>query len=103
MSRPLCIVSVLIGTFWSQVLLVAGLALLLTPVVSDGRRIAGLALFGAGCFVAMGLVIDRLVPEAGPVVVVPLKLAAVLAFWVCGGVTVYRIATGQGIDLTAVL
>lgn len=95
MSRPLRILTLLIGILWAQALMVSALSLLFTPAPAGDRLVLGIGLFAAGAFVAMCLVIDPLVPGAGPVVVVPLKLAAGLVFWACVALSVYGIAFGQ--------
>ena len=98
MSRPLGILTMLIGAFCGQVLLVGGLSLLFGETgLTTERYAASVALLGAGLLVAMWLVIDRLVPDATVIVVVPLKLAAFLAFALGGSITVYTIVSGQPI------
>jgi len=103
MSRTFPILSLVLGTCWAQGLLVAGYALLLGPIFDDARLLLGLSMLGAGAFVAMGLVIDRLVPDAGGWVVVPLKLSAAALFIGCGGMSVYGVVTGQPLTLPTVL
>lgn len=99
MSQPLRNLSMLLGTIWSEVLLVAGLALALAPPIGADRLLPAMTLWSAGSFVAMWLVIDRLVPDARPSVVRSLKLANAAVFWVCGSIWVYSIATGQPLTI----
>ncbi|MFN3165805.1 MAG: hypothetical protein ACE37H_01940 [Phycisphaeraceae bacterium] len=103
MSRPTRILSVLLGACWAQGLLVAGIALLLAPQANEAWLLLGLSLVGGGAFVAMGVVIDRLVPDAGALVVLPLKLVASAIFIGCGSLTVYGVLTGQPVSLPVVL
>lgn len=94
MTRPLRITFQLIGTGWAQSLLVAGIALLAAPLPVSLGVGPGLALIGAGLFVAMWLVIDPAVPGAGPIMTVGLKIACLLLFYAGSAWMVYGILSG---------
>lgn len=95
MARPLHYGSMLLGTIWAQSLLLAGLTLLFSAPLTIQRLMPALAFLSAGLFVAMWLVIDKLVRQASTAVVGLLKVAVGLVFWVAGGLTVYTLLTGQ--------
>lgn len=104
MSRtPLRVWSLLLGTAWSQALLVCGFALVLTRPATEQRVIAAAALLAGGALVAMMMVIDRLVPDASRRVVIPLKLGTLLVFAGCTTLTLYRMTTGESLPLPLTL
>jgi hypothetical protein len=64
--------------------LVLGLVLLVPDPIRGDTRVMGLSMIAAAFFLAMWLVIDRLVPKAGRVFTGTLKLSAVVLFYACG-------------------
>lgn len=95
MNRPTSILMMVLGFGWAQSLLIAGLSLMFATTVSLHRLVPAVGLIGAGLFVAMWLVIDRLVDGVKPSFVSGLKFAAVLLFYTATAVTVYGIFTGR--------
>lgn len=91
----------LLGALAAEVLLVAALAMLLLPGLTANRLIAALALLGAGYWLAMGQVVDPLVPNARPILIVPLKLTAATLLIAGGLLTAYSIYSGSPIILPA--
>ena len=74
----------LTGFCWAQSMLVLGLVWLMPATAHEGGPAYGLAMIAAGLFLAMWLVIDRLVPDASRVFTGTLKLAALVVFYGCG-------------------
>lgn len=84
-----------LGIGWSQALLVAGLWLIFATTLHLARLVPAAGLIAAGLFVAMWLVIDRLVPDAGAWFVAGLKLLALLLFYAASGLALYGVVTGR--------
>lgn len=82
---------VLIGLFWAQSILVLGLALMLPALRGEGDPVMGLAFVSASLFLAMWLVIDFLVPQAGQIFTGTLKLLTVVLFFASGVATLYGV------------
>lgn len=99
MDRRRRIMLPLFGTVCAQILLVVGVGWVLWSIEENWRLMPGLAFIGAGFFVAMSLVIDRLVPDATQGFVLSLKLVCVLTCSVCGGLTVFGLLSGRAIVL----
>ncbi|MEM9348117.1 MAG: hypothetical protein AAGB26_16025 [Planctomycetota bacterium] len=98
MSHASRVATGLLGYCWAQFVIVIGLALLLSKITSKPETEAGLTMIAGGAVLAMGLVIDKLVPEAGRTFVWTLKGAAIVVFVACGAWTVQGIVAGR-IDL----
>lgn len=79
----------LTGFCWAQCMLVLGLLLLMPAVNRDNGPAFGLALVAAGLFLAMWLVIDRLVPDASRFFTGTLKLVLLVVFYACGSAALY--------------
>lgn len=94
MNQPLRKTVLLVGACWAEVLLVAGVWVLLAGLPLSARLAPGLVFVSAGLYVAMMLVIDRLVPDAGRVMVGSLKIAVVLVFCTCTVLTLYALLSG---------
>jgi len=72
---------------WALSVLVLGLVLLMPDTDRGDTRLMGLAMVAAAAFFVMWLVIDRLIPDAGPVFTGTLKLAALVVFYASGVLT----------------
>lgn len=94
MNRPLRITFRLAATGWAQSLLVAGVALIAAPLPLSLRLGPGLAMIGAGLFVAMWLVIDPAIPDAGAGLTTVLKSLCLLLFYLGSAWMVYGILSG---------
>ena len=81
----------LTGFAWALSALVLGLTLMLPALRGEGDFVMGLAFAAVGLFLAMWLVIDPLVPQAGPFFTGTLKLLAVVLFFASGFATLYGI------------
>lgn len=95
MRRPAHILVVSLGIGWSQSLLVAGLWLIFATALPHARLVPAVGLIGAGLFVAMWLVIDRLVSEAGARFAAGLKLLALGVFYAASALALYGVVTGR--------
>jgi len=95
MKRHAGILVFALGVGWAQSLLVLGLWLLFATALSSHRLIPAAGLIAAGLFVAMGLVIDRLVPDAQPGFVGLLKHFCTLLCYTATAVSAYAILTGR--------
>lgn len=96
MTRGPRILLTVVGFCWGQALVVFGLAVLFLDPKWTSRAVPSAGLIGAGLFVAMGLVIDPLVPRASPRMVCCLKCAAVFLFYSCTALTLYALLSGHG-------
>ena len=83
-----------LGIGWSQLLWVLACGLIFSPTLHAARLVPAVGLIGAGCFVAMSLVFDQLLPDAMPSFVIPAKLLCVLVFYTASGLTLYGVLTG---------
>ncbi len=75
---------------WAQSMFVLGLSQLVSQMPempADMQLTMGLAFVAAGLFLAMWLVIDPLVPQAGRIFTGTLKLAMVVLFYICSAAT----------------
>ncbi|MEM6504259.1 MAG: hypothetical protein AAGC44_12005 [Planctomycetota bacterium] len=98
MSYASRVVTGLLGYCWAQCVIVIGLALLLAEITAKPETEAGLTMIAGGAVLAMGLVVDKLVPDAGRTFVWTLKGAAIVMFIACGAWTLQGIITGR-VDL----
>lgn len=86
----------LTGFCWGQCMLVLGLLLLVPTVPRGSGPATGLALVAAGLFIAMWLVLDRLVPEANRFLTGTLKLVTIVVFYACGSAALYGWSANGG-------
>lgn len=95
MNRPATIVLGLCSLCCAQGILVLGLWLFLDVFGAGEGVVVSLALVAMGSLLAMRLVIDGLVPDAGRVFTGALKLIALAVFLTCGTIAFCSSFAGQ--------
>ena len=87
MNRSTRVATLLLNWGFAQTVFVLGLALWFSGATFIPGQFSGLALVAAGGFLAMWLVIDPLVPDAGKAFAWSLKAGMLLLFYVYAGLS----------------